>query len=106
MPFVQLPLVGVTLYTAVAALAVVLVSVPVSVVLPVPDAPPVILLPVGALHEYVVPAGIILPVGVYVNPTDVQLLVLCAAIVATGLTVIVTVNTVPSKQLPDVGVTA
>ena len=43
---------GVTLYTAVAAAAVVLLSVPVSVALPAaPDAPPVILAPAGAAHE-------------------------------------------------------
>ena len=60
---VQLPDVGVTLYTAVAAFAVVLVSVPFTSLWPVPDAPPVMLAPVGLLHAYVVPAGIV-PVGV------------------------------------------
>ena len=39
------------------------------------------------------------------NGTVVQLDVLCAGIVAIGFTVIVTVNTVPNKQLPEVGVT-
>jgi hypothetical protein len=40
-----------------------------------------------------------------VNATVVQVLVLCAVIVAAGFTVMVTVNTVPSKQAPDAGVT-
>ena len=40
------------------------------------------------------------------NPIVVQLLVLCGdVIVAAGFTVIVTVNTVPFVQLPEVGVT-
>ena len=40
------------------------------------------------------------------NPIVVQLLVLCGdVIVAAGFTVIVTLNGVPNKQVPDVGVT-
>jgi len=42
--------VGVRLYTAVAALAVVLVRLVVKVRLPAPDTPPVILEPEGAAH--------------------------------------------------------
>ena len=39
------------------------------------------------------------------NVIVVQVLVLCAVIVADGFTVIVTVNALPSKQVPDAGVT-
>ena len=46
------------------------------------------------------------PVGVYVKGIVVQLDVLCAGIVVPGSIVIVTVNTAPSKQVPEVGVTA
>jgi len=101
---VQMPELGVTLYTAVAAFAVVLVSVPVRVALPAaPEAPPVMFAPAGVLHAYVVPVGIV-PVGVYVKPTVVQLVVLCAVTIAAGLTVTVTVKAVP-VQLPELGVT-
>ena len=55
--------VGVTLYTAVTADALVLVSVPFTVLWPDDDAPPVKPLPVGVLHAYVVLLGIV-PVGV------------------------------------------
>ena len=85
---------------------VVLVSVAVIVVLPAaPDTPPVT--PActdGAAHAYVVLAGI-KPVGVYVNGRFVHIDVVCEAILATGLIVTVTVNTVPVVQIPDVGVT-
>ena len=54
--------VGVTLYVAVTALAVVLLRLS-ATVLPVPDAPPVRPVPrVGVDHAYVVLAGIV-PVG-------------------------------------------
>ena len=58
--------------------------------------------PVGAPHAYVVPEGIV-PVGVYVKPIVVQMLVLWAVIVAFGSTDTVTVNAEP-VQLPVVGV--
>ena len=60
---IQVPVVGVTLYVAVNAPAVVLLSVPFTVLWPDDDAPPVKPLPVGALHAYVVLLGIV-PVGV------------------------------------------
>ena len=63
---VQLPggEVGVTLYIAVAAFAVVLVSASFNVLWPVSAPPlPVMLMPVGVLQAYVVPKGIV-PVGV------------------------------------------
>ena len=56
--------VGVTLYTAVAAAAVVLVSASFNMLWPDAAPPlPVMLLPVGVLQAYVVPVGIV-PVGV------------------------------------------
>ena len=64
-PFVHVPDVGVTLKVAVVGFTVVLVSVLVTVAVPVlPDAPPVVPVPnVGVAHLYVVPVGIV-PVGV------------------------------------------
>jgi hypothetical protein len=59
---------------------------------------------VGDDHAYVVLAGMV-PVGVYANGTVVHVAVLCALMMAAGLTVTVRVNTVPVVQLPDVGVT-
>ena len=72
--------------------------------LPAPDTPPVKPVPVGALHAYVVPVGITAAVGVYVNGIAEQVLVLCAEIVAIGLTVTVNVNTEPTHE-PEAGVT-
>jgi hypothetical protein len=53
----------------------------------------------GDDHAYVVLPGM-MPVGVYANGTVVHVAVLCALIVATGLTVTVTVKAAP-VQLPD-----
>jgi hypothetical protein len=72
---------------------------------PDPEAPPVRPVPfAGAAQAYVVPVGIV-PDGAYVNVTLLHELVLCAASsIGLGLTVIVTVNTVPVQ--PEVlGVT-
>ena len=57
---------GVTLYTAVAAFAVVLVSVPFTLFVAVPDAPPDKLAPEGAAQAYEVPVGMT-PEGVKLN---------------------------------------
>ena len=91
---------------AVVGFTVVLVSVLVTVAVPVlPDTPPVVPVPsVGAAHLYVVPAGMT-PVGVYEKATVLQVTPVCAVIFATGFTVTVTVNGAPVVQLPDVGVT-
>ena len=95
-PVVQLPDVGVTLYVAVDTDVVVLVRVLVTVAVPVPpEAPPVRPVPsIGLAHVYVVPVGIV-PVGVYENATAEQVTPVCEVIVATGLTVILTVNVAP-----------
>ncbi len=71
------------------------------------DCPPVNPVPVGAAHVNVVPDGIIplvLFVGVDVNATPLQVVVLIAVTIAAGFNDIVTVNTGP-VQVPDVGVT-
>ena len=90
----QAPDVGVTVYVAVCAVLVVLVSVPVMLV-PEPAAPPVIPpVTVGAVQEYVVPAGMIFPpplAGVAVKPVPLQVTEVMLAIVAFGLTVTVMV---------------
>jgi hypothetical protein len=59
---------------------------------------------VGIAHAYVVPVAIV-PVGVYEKVTAVHVEVLCDTMIGVGLTVMVTVNTVPVVQEPDVGVT-
>ncbi len=69
-----------------------------------PDIPPVT---VGANQLYKVPTGTIpfVPsVGLTVNATPLQLIVVIAVTTAVGLTVTVTVNVAP-VQLPDNGVT-
>ncbi len=50
------------------------------------------------------PAGIV-PEGVYVKATLLQAVVPFEAIIAAGLMVTVTVNTVPVVHVPEVGVT-
>ena len=104
---VQLPDVGVTVYVAVCAVLVGLVSVPV-ILAPDPAAPPV-RPPVtaGTPQVYVVPAGTIPSVpfaGVAVNAAALQADVVMLLIAGLGLTVTVTVNVDP-VQLPEVGVT-
>lgn len=84
------------------------ISVPVIVLTAITcDNPPLKPVPVGAVHVYKVPAGTIPLVrllGLKVNATPLQLLVLIEVMAATGLMVTVTVNTAP-VQLPDNGVT-
>jgi len=109
---VQLPLVGVTVYVAVCAVFVGLVSVPLILDCKLAVAPPVNP-PVttgNALHAYVVPVGTISPpplLGVTVNPVPLQVLTVLLSIVALGLTVTVTVNVDPTQlpAAPLVGVT-
>jgi len=109
---VQLPLVGVTVYVAVCAVFVGLVSVPLILDCPVAVAPPVNP-PVttgNALHAYVVHDGTMSPpplLGVTVNPVPLQVLAVLLSIVALGLTVTVTVNVDPTQfpAAPLVGVT-
>ena len=82
---------------AVVGFTVVLVSVLVTVAVPVlPDAPPVVPVPkVGVDHLYVVPAGMT-PVGVYEKATVLQVTPVCEVIVAIGLTVTDTVKGAPA----------
>ena len=104
---VQLPDNGVTIYVAVCAEFVGLVSVPVIFAAADPAAPPVIPpVTAGADQLYVVPAGTMsVPLtGVTVNITALQVVAVLAAIEGTGLTVTVTVKGEP-VQLPAVGVT-
>jgi hypothetical protein len=107
----HVPDVGETTYVAVAAEAVVLVSVAVTALgVPVLAAPPVKPAPPGAAaHVYVVPAGRLAgtaTVGVYEKATPLHIGVAsaCEAIVATGLTDTESVNAAP-KHPPDEGVT-
>jgi hypothetical protein len=58
------PDVGVTLYAAIARLAVVLVRTSLIEVCPVPAVPPLNPVPVGTAQEKVVPAGMTGPMGV------------------------------------------
>ena len=70
-------------------------------------APPVMPVPVGALHVNVVPDGItpLLPsVGVILKNTPLHVVVLIVVTLAYGLILTLTVNVVP-VQLPDIGVT-
>ena len=81
---------------------------PVIVDAPLPVPPPVNP-PVtpGALHPYVVPAGItplVTFTGVTLKNTPLHVVVLIAVILAYGLILTVTVNVAP-VQLPDTGVT-
>ena len=99
-----MPDVGVTLYVAVAEPAVVLVRLPVRYDKPDAGAPPLNPVPEGAAHEYVMPAGTIVPVGVYEKATLPQETVLCAGKTGVGLTDTVSVNAAP-LQVFDVGVT-
>ena len=71
------------------------------------DAPPVKPAPVGADHENKVPAGttpLVTSVGVTVNSTPVQVVVLIGVIIPIGLTVTVNVNGVPGPQATVLGV--
>ena len=70
-------------------------------------APPVKPVPVGAVHVYNVPAGttpFVTSVGVTVNCTPVQVVVLIGVMIPTGLTVTVTVNGAPGPQATVLGV--
>jgi hypothetical protein len=105
---VQLPDNGVTRYVAVLVIFVVLPNIP--NIPPTADtcvAPPVMPVPVGALHVNVVPDGItpLLPsVGVILKNTPLHVVVLIVVTLAYGLILTLTVNVVP-VQLPDIGVT-
>ena len=62
----------------------------------------------GALHPYVVPAGItplVTFTGVTLKNTPLHVVVLIAVIDDVGFTVTVTVNVAPAPQLTVVGVT-
>ena len=75
----QVPLVGVTLYTAVAGVRLLTrVRLPVRKFCPLAEAPPVKPEPDGEAHEYVVPDGIVPPVGAYMNSWPLHEEVLCA----------------------------
>ena len=103
----QPPDVGVTVYVAVCALLVGLVSVPVMDD-PDPATPPVIPpVTAGAVQVYVVPAGTtpFVPfAGVAVNAVALHTVAVIGVIEGCGLTVTVTVNVLPT-HVPDVGVT-
>ena len=104
----QLPDFGVTRYVAVLVIFVVLPNIP--NIPPTADtcaAPPVIPVPVGALHVNVVPDGItpfVTSVGVILKNTPLHVVVLIGVTLAYGLILTVTVNVAP-VQLPDTGVT-
>ena len=86
---------------------VILVSVPLIVVPPVPAAPPVKPVPEGADHEYVVPEGttpFVILTGASVKPSALQTLDIIGVIEGFGFTVTVTVKSGP-VQLPETGVT-
>ena len=104
----QLTEVGVTVYVALWAILVGLVSVPLRFTEPAPLPPPVIPpVTIGADQLYVVPNGTIplVPlVGVEVNNTPLHVTALIDVMAATGLTVTVNWNEAPA-QLPVVGVT-
>jgi hypothetical protein len=103
----QLPEVGVTVYVAVCAVFVGLISVPV-ILAPAPATPPV-RPPVttGAVHVYAVPAGtmpLVTLTGVAVKAVALQVMAVMAVIAGLGLTVTVTENVDPGHA-PEVGVT-
>ena len=106
-PVVQPPEVGVTLYVAVSATATAFVRVSFSVLWAVcaPAVPDrsACQMTDQCSQSYVVPVGIV-PVGLYENPAVLHDDVVCDAIVATGFTTTLTVNTTP-VQLPELGVT-
>jgi hypothetical protein len=97
---------GVTVYVAVCAVAVVLLSVPKILAWLTPAAPPVIPpVTTGTGQEYCVPAGTISAplTGVTENATAVQVVATLFAMVGFALTVTVTVNVGP-EQLAGPGV--
>ncbi len=72
------------------------------------DNPPVNPVPVGVDQVYNVPAGttpFVTSVGVTLNITPLQVVVLIGLIMPTGLIVTVTVNVDPDPQLTVLGVT-
>ena len=85
-----------------------MVNVPVILLAPLPDAPPVIPpVTTGADHEYVVPDGttpLVLFTGVELKATPLHAVLVMAVMAGFGFTVTVNVNVVP-VQLPDNGVT-
>ena len=87
----------------------VLANVPLMIDTPLAPDPPVRLpLIDGADHVYVVPAGkipLVILVGVTVNVTPLQVIVLIAVIAGVGLMVTVTVNAAPIPQLGTLGKT-
>ena len=86
----------------------VLANVPLMIDTPLAPDPPVRLpLIDGADHVYNVPAGttpLVTSVGVTVNCTPVQVVVLIGVMIPTGLTVTVTVNGAPGPQATVLGV--
>jgi hypothetical protein len=102
--------VGVTVYVAVTAALVVLVSVP-PMVAPLPATPPVKPAPVGAPQLYVVPAGtipLVLFTGVTEKAVALQTLVDMLVTAGVGLTVMVKFFDGPTQLVPPlvkVGVT-
>ena len=100
---------GVITYVAVCTVLVGLVSVPVMILTPLADDPPVTpLVTVGDDQLYVVPSGTIV-VGasftiVCINVVPLHTASLCAGITGIGLTVTVNVNTSPTHPVGDTGV--
>lgn len=103
------PVFGVTIYVAVTAELVILLSVPVTEVTSLAcDTPPVKPVPVGVDQVYKVPAGTIPLVpftGITVKLTPLQIVVVMALILATGLIATINVNGVAFPQLGVTGVT-
>ena len=107
-PLPQAVVLGVTVYAAVTEVELVLLSVPVIFVWFVADAPPENPVPVGRVHAYLIPVGIIpfvTSAGVTVNSCAAQMVVVIAFTEATGLTVTVTVNVAPLPHATVEGVT-
>jgi hypothetical protein len=76
-----------------------LFNVPLKELALLPVAPPVMLLvKLGAFQSYVVLSGNILPVGVILNSTPLQLVILIGVSVAAGSTVTVTVKGLPVQE--------
>jgi hypothetical protein len=100
---------GVITYVAVCTVLVGLVNVPVIILVPLADAPPVTPpVTVGVNQVYVVPSGIIvvgaLFVSVSVNESPLQIVSLCEGTTGVGLTVTVNANTSPAHPVGDNGV--
>jgi hypothetical protein len=100
---------GVIKYVAVCTVFVGFVNVPVRILVPLADAPPVTLpVTVGIDQLYVVPSGMIVVGALFVsgcvNVPPLHIVSLCAGTTGVALTVTVYVNTAPAHPVGDNGV--